>query len=118
LACCDVKNIGERRIWVPSPWHAFLFMYRNVRWACENNRNRPIYRGQANSKWPLIPALKRRENREEPAMVHRTILTRFCDSLKDMYVDDTLAVSNDECLAAAQHYGMKTNLLDFTSDPA
>ena len=115
LACADVKKTDTRRFAVPSPWHAFLFMNENVRWACDGNRNRPIYRGQANAEWDPIPKLNRPDCHRD---AEADALKHFCDELHRTYPDGVPRCSPDASVAAAQHYGIATSLLDFTPDPA
>jgi len=89
-------------------------MLENIRWACDANRNRPIFRGQADSAWPLIPKIDRIENRDNEIKG----LKHFCELLKSIYEGAECPLSDDACTAAAQHYGIATSLLDFTPDPA
>ena len=115
LVGCDLHKTGDRCFSLPSPWHAFLLMFLKTKSACDKNLSRPIYRGQADSEWNLIPSLGRTDcNRDTEGKA----LERFCDDLQSAYSDSPSRFSRGSSLAVAQHYGIATNLLDFTPDPA
>jgi hypothetical protein len=69
---------------------------------------RVMYRGQTSSEWPLAPGIMRPKNFDETSalrhlkMIHHSIFDK-----------DTLSIND---LSRAQHYGLHTRLLDFTSN--
>ena len=81
----------------------------------QTNLEYVLYRGQ-NQDWPLLPKLSRVKIRSENELsAERTMLENFKRLAKPHL---TRIPSNDwEWLALAQHHGMATRLLDWTSNP-
>ena len=116
----------SRRLYeVPSPWHAVLILESLQHNLCMRNQ-RAVFRGQENSDWKISSSISRQGVNIE---VENFKAKLFCDILSEMSFNFTTSISPasgrlDLCvpqssyLAAAQHYGIKTDLVDFTSDPA
>lgn len=117
----DVGNVIE----VPTPWHAVLILDSLQHHLCLEKR-RAVFRGQANSDWAVSPSLAR-PGVDVPKEEYKASL--FCDIFKRLSFNQSttlsprcgrldLQIPSDSYLAAAQHYGIKTNLIDYTPDPA
>jgi FRG domain len=77
---------------------------------CRGFFNRPVFRGQRNAEWPLRANLFR-DNKRIPFSVTQDFLVWSRRSpLLSSFDDEVL-------LQVAQHYGMTTDLLDFTRNP-
>lgn len=126
IAGVRVKQEGEGQlIWtVPSPWHAAVFL-RAMQHNLNNYHSRLLFRGQSNSDWPITSSLSRSANPE----CERKLAGLFGEALHTIWNSDLvlsdedasasidLAAEPDMQEAAAQHYGIATDLIDFTSDP-
>jgi hypothetical protein len=84
-----------------------------IRWTAERPSPHFVFRGQGRP-WPLIPTVGRNPLRYKPE-TERQILTAF-KRLGKQYLDSRAASSDWEWLAIAQHYGLPTRLLDWTSN--
>lgn len=100
-----------------------LFSYPDifeVIWVYEKLLPGRVYRGQFDANWPLESSLFRRKNDGSPldlAELHRraALTDRFLARLREQQT--ALfggALSDDELLAVAQHFGFPTPLMDFT----
>ena len=72
------------------------------------------FRGQTRT-WPLLSKFVRYSPTEQSAAVER--LARFWDWLHTVPALAGLATDEDAALAVAQHYGLATNLVDFSTEP-
>ena len=115
------------RVWeVPSPWHAALYLSA-LQHHLAISGNRALFRGQSNSAWQITPSLGRpgvnpAEEEQKGQLFCRllaslpfnraSIVHPFAASRLD------LQISPKSYWAAAQHYGIRTDLIDFTTDPA
>ena len=73
------------------------------------------FRGQTRN-WPLQSSFVRRDNAGQE--VARERLARFHGWLQGVPELDAIAANTDAVLAVAQHYGIPTNLVDFTTEPS
>src|SRR5688572_19192188 len=76
------------------------------------------FRGQTNAEWLPHTSLMRVLLRDESAWetVHRPRVVRFYDWVAHTPGLSDLASDNDAIIAIAQHYGLPTHYLDFTTD--
>ena len=124
---------GALTLRVPSPWHCVIHFIAHCRgWLDGRVLGRSsslIYRGQGDSSWPLVASLHRDETKLE---TERDTIYAFVNiverCLRHMHFTNLFAPSlmllTDEKIpkgvyvAAGQHYGVRTQLLDFSADPA
>lgn len=79
-----------------------------------------IWRGQANSDWLLESSLDRllkKFNRTDRPSLREKHLENFRYSIRGRYEQSSSVLSEDECWAIGQHYGIATPLLDWTVSP-
>ena len=113
-------------VWeVPSPWHAALYLGSLQHHLAQADR-RVLFRGQRNSDWMIRPSIARAANRHKEQSRGRL----FCEILSSLSFNNLqilhpvtksnldLRISAESYWAAAQHYGISTNLIDFTTDAA
>jgi len=120
-------QIVPGQVWeVPSPWHAAVYL-SVIQHHLAVSGQRALFRGQSNSEWEISPSINRsgidRNIEEQKGKL-------FCDVLSELSLNTLtsfhpytnsrldLRVSRDSYWAAAQHYGVRTNLIDFTTDAA
>lgn len=72
------------------------------------------FRGQTRP-WPMTSSLTRRSPSERRAAIER--LGSFLSWIQSVPELADLAQSEDSALAVAQHYGLATNLVDFSTEP-
>lgn len=127
LARCH-RDVERRVQCVPSPWHAWAILTsltfrlsltkaNNLNLGVPAQHHVLVYRGQANAGLPPIPSLYRRDT-------NRDLERKALEAFSFLFEQDFLWSSFDvhpprgTAKAAAQHYGINTNLLDITADPA
>jgi len=123
IAQCDQLT---PRVWqVPSPWHAALYLGA-LQHHLAMRGDRVLFRGQRDSSWPITPSIFRAQDHESEAVRGRL----FCEILNSLSFNTLqvfhpltryrlqLRIPTDAYWAAAQHYGISTDLIDFTTDAA
>jgi hypothetical protein len=110
---------GGRVVNFPSPWHVWFFCIR-AQHACQKFDAHLLFRGQNNSSFPLVSSIERLPvaeqllNKRAQEILYTYLATELSSCWHDMEINFSTAIST----ALAQHYGIKTQLLDFTPDPA
>jgi hypothetical protein len=109
----------------PSPWHAALYCHM-LQHHVSLAGSRLLFRGQRNYSWPLTPSILRDPDKISHELARAEL---FAGILSAMSFNTTMSfhpysktsvflkMSKAAYLGAAQHYGIKTHLLDFTTDP-
>ena len=118
-------QVGPGTVWVPSPWHAVLYLDA-VQHRLSAAGSRALLRGQNNSGWAITSSLDRPG---VDAQMEARKGRLFCKLLASLSFNTTamfhpqtrtrmdLRIAPDSYWAAAQHYGIRTDLIDFTTDP-
>jgi hypothetical protein len=133
---------GHLLIHVPSPWHAAISLAAESRSWLEGRYtfgklHQPlIFRGQADSRWPITSSFERRadltpefkklwiytftELIERILCSPQHVMTELMFPSSAQYDPDLTAGPGEKAhhVATAQHFGIPTPYLDFTTDPA
>lgn len=131
----DDEERGRLLIHVQSPWHAVIHLmgesrsWLNGRYA--GLRQPLIFRGQRDCRWPLQASIFRPgvdrafETRAIRIFIECLRRTYRNQAFTDLLMPGLSIFSESESpvpeavhIATAQHFGMKTGLLDFSTDPA
>lgn len=126
-----VNRIDERTYTAPSAWHAAAWLLdltalvgqmaevdqdTNFHSPFAAERGAPVFRGQRDPRWKLSPTLLR-EPRDPLDLVALELFIRAVSGIFEIAAEDSRMNGRNVHMAAAQHYGLKTPLLDFTADP-
>lgn len=76
-----------------------------------------IFRGQASSQWDVVSSLERRGVKYINSEDYKRRMSVYFSTLSKNKTTEFLAQKRDSGLAVAQHYGLPTNYVDFTTDP-
>jgi len=124
-----VQRLDSHTYRAPSPWHAAAYlldvcfligcgvsaeMTRGLQAPYEGSQGTPVFRGQATAAWEVRAGIYR-----EPLDPDDWIaLNIYTDAVASLFRDDeSRMLGRYAHLAEAQHYGLRTHLLDFTADP-
>ncbi len=121
----SVVSTSDPYVWLaPSPWHAAIYCqmlqhHRSI------GGSRFLFRGQRNCSWPLVSSLARDHTQIDResfrALIFQRLLARMSFNTMVSFHPHSetnlyLRMGEHSYVAAAQHYGIKTFLLDFTTD--
>ncbi|MGO9485423.1 MAG: FRG domain-containing protein [Rhodomicrobium sp.] len=122
----SVKKVGHNTFVAPSAWHAVLYC-QMLQHHIAAKGSRLLFRGHRNSEWKLTPTIYRGDVNSEQEKRRLALFGHLLSALSfntSMLLNPIihggvyLRIAPSSYAAAAQHYGIKTNLLDFTTDPA
>ncbi|ACF47317.1 FRG domain protein [Prosthecochloris aestuarii DSM 271] len=110
---------------VPTPWHATLAL-ESLQHYFTSQQRRAVFRGQADSNWQIISSIARDGIDLQREKLRASL---FCDilgamsfgtvtSMSPRFGTLNLRIPKESYYAAAQHYGIRTDLIDVTSDAA
>jgi hypothetical protein len=99
---------------VPTPWHAVAIATR-IQHALVEEGHHAIFRGQSNSSYSLLPSIFRPGTDRAAHDRAKRLTAWFLAATAYQYYGTLEPVL---FYGAAQHYQIRTNLLDFTPDPA
>jgi len=125
----SIERRDERTYAAPSPWHAAAWLLdlaalagqvanldgsSGLRSPYDTRYGAPVFRGQSDPKQKLLPTLLR-EGRTPSDRLAMEMLASVLQNLLES--EDNRMNGRLAHLAALQHCGMPTPLLDFTADP-
>jgi len=108
-----VDNL-PRLIEVPTAWHAVAVATR-IQYTMVEQGHHVIFRGQSNSSYALLPSIFRPGTDREAHNRARRLMAWFLAATAYQFYG---TLEPALFFGAAQHYQIRTNLLDFTPDPA
>ncbi len=121
IECMTAPGRNERSNKVifhsPSPWHTLLWLIK-LQQRCVTSDDGGftlLFRGHADVNWELTPSLKRLD--EDHIRTEEIALMIFSKVMLAALVNTGLVSSSVTIESLAQHYGIRTRLLDFTTDP-
>lgn len=111
-------DLGHLTLYCESPWHAaFVLTSLQDSYLAERSTHL-LFRGQMR-RWPLRPSIDRIAGEEvNRAVLECEIVCQLMTRLAVPGASFDLALPPRAFLPVAQHYALKTPLLDFTADPA
>lgn len=116
---------SANEIHLPSIWHASLYCSWIQHSAVSHGYHHYLFRGQCNRDWPIISSIHRPgvdvELEQKRADHFSRLLRSFSFNTSMMFEPHTrsrlyLRMGPAAHLASAQHYGIKTPLIDFTTE--
>src|SRR5450759_1795500 len=130
-AASAIVRIDERTYRAPTPWHAEAWLLVLANLAAQAVRTckmpgvslpfdpslgAPLFHGQSNPNWSMTATALRYGDAH--AMQARGILRVFMLAMCELHKSDDNRMNSPYAhMAAGQHYGLDTSLLDFTPDP-
>lgn len=104
----------EGHLRVASAWHAAVLLAQIQHQLLETGQHL-VFRGQAVKSWKLCTSLERAPDKQQAARAFQAFSILMGHAWSDAHAGVALPASAHP--AVAQHYGIPTNLLDFTADP-
>ena len=92
---------------------AIVLIQNYVEWVAARPSPHYVFRGQC-ARWPLVPAVGRNSRRYKPER-EKQLLSEFKRNAPP-YLDSRVISSDWEWLSIAQHHGLPTRLLDWTTN--
>ena len=109
---CSGAPTGQARIRTARRLNAYEKLAEFVRWTQDHPANEWVFRGQSNKEWRLQPSVGR--GNSYTLDTERLLLDQF-RRLAEPYVTSS-ELTEWDWLALAQHHGLPTRLLDWTSN--
>lgn len=119
---------NPRVYYTNSPWHAAHALAHLQHEAVTTRATHLLFRGQKRSTWDLSPTIDRLGSPEKvtralmETWIFCNLMTKIGSSVLNINpapgASFDLILPADSYLPVAQHYGLSTPLLDFTTDPA
>jgi hypothetical protein len=99
---------------VPTPWHALAVCFTVQQRLLDDGRH-VVFRGQSNSSYPIVASIYRQGLDAAAEVRANDLIAWFFATTAHQFYGSW---EPKEFYPAVQHYKGKTNLLDFTPDPA